>query len=210
MAQVEIFTTRSDFWKAVQALVRTPQRIALSGGSAVAICDYLPLTPKTEVFLVDERWVSHDDPDSNARQIRTRLTGRNFLDRLDFYKPGFSSAECAAEYALQLKTDHDYLLDVVVLGVGPDGHTASLFPTAEALESEELTTVAHTDTFAVKERLSLTFKALSQAQTVLVLLQGQGKKEIFERIIDPQTDAKAYPARTLLDWSNVHIYWLKT
>lgn len=187
-----------------------PERLAMSGGSAADFLDHVFVPDTAEIFLADERCVPSSDKDSNARLIRTKLKEKNFVDRLDFYKAGMSAAECAAEYELQLKTDQAYLFDLVVLGVGPDGHTASLFPGAGALEVADQLTVATQapPAFAVKDRLSLTFCALKKAKTVLVLLQGKEKKEIFETITNPKVDKQEFPAGELLDWDNVHIFWL--
>ncbi|NCP67764.1 6-phosphogluconolactonase [Candidatus Peregrinibacteria bacterium] len=208
MAQIKTFADLNDFWTEVSAFAAQPSRMALSGGSAASVVEHLKITEETEIFLADERCVGTDDENSNARLIREKLSNRKYTDQLDFYKPGLSAQECAAEYELQLKTENDYLFDLVVLGVGPDGHTASLFPGAEALMADGLTTVAQTEVFAVRERLSLTFKALEASAKILVLLQGKGKKEIFEIITNVETDSAEYPARRLLDFPQAHIYWL--
>jgi 6-phosphogluconolactonase len=208
MATIKTFSEASTFWAAVKAMSPKLDRLALSGGSAASAVEYLNIQADTEVFLADERCVGTDDENSNARLIREKLKGKKFIDQLDFYKPGMSAQECAAEYELQLKTENENLFDLVVLGVGPDGHTASLFPQSEALAAQGFTTVSYTEAFAVKNRLSLTFSALKDAQKIVVLLQGKSKQEIFEIITNPQTDPNQYPARTLLDWPQVHIYWL--
>jgi len=209
MAEMRTFTSEDELWTVVETLSSWPDRLAMSGGSAANFLDHVFIPDTTEIFLADERCVPPDHKDSNAKLIRTKLKIRNFVDRLDFYKPGFSAAECAAEYELALKTDQDNLFDLVVLGVGPDGHTASLFPDAEALSADGLTVATQApNAFAVKHRLSLTYTALKSAKTVLVLLQGASKKEIFKIITNPETDKQKYPARELLDWPNAHIYWL--
>lgn len=210
MADIKTFTNADEFWTVIETLSSWPERLAVSGGSAANYLDNIFVPDTAEIFLADERCVPAHDKDSNAGLIRKKLKEKNFIDRLDFYKPGMSAAECAAEYELELKNEESCLFDVVVLGVGPDGHTASLFPSSPALKVAESLAVATQapSEFAVADRLSLTFSALKQAKTVLVLLQGQNKKEIFKTITNPETDANEYPARTLLDWDNAHIFWL--
>lgn len=209
MAEIKMFTDSDEFWDAVETVSGSPSRLAMSGGSAANFLDEVFIPDGAEIFLADERCVGTDDDDSNARLIRSKLAGKEFVDQLDFYKPGMSAAECAAEYELQLKTDEAHLFDVTVLGVGPDGHTASLFPGSPALDEKSLTLFTEAPAlFAVKDRLSLSFVALKQSKLVLVLLQGAGKQEIFETITNPSTSKGLYPARELLDWSNAHIYWL--
>jgi len=210
MADIKTFTNADEFWTVVETLSSWPDRLAMSGGSAADFLDHIFVPDTAEIFLADERCVPANDKDSNAGLIRKKLKEKNFVDRLDFYKSGMSAAECAAEYELELKTDSEHLFDLAVLGVGPDGHTASLFPQSPALavtDSLAVATQAPAE-FAVADRLSLTFTALNQSKTVLVLLQGHSKKEIFKTITNPETDASKYPARTLLDWDNAHIFWL--
>jgi len=209
MAEIKTFTSEDEFWATVETVSSWPDRLVMSGGSAANFLDQVFVPDTAEIFLADERCVPPDHKDSNAGLVRKKLKEKNFVDRLDFYKSGLSAAECAAEYELELKTDTENLFDVVVLGVGPDGHTASLFPSSEALHAESLAVATKAPAeFAVKERLSLTFAALKNAKTVLVLLQGPSKKAIFKTITTPKTDAQQYPARELLDWDNAHIYWL--
>ncbi len=210
MAEIKTFTKPDQLWTLVESLSSWPERLAMSGGSAANYLDHIFVPDTAEIFLADERCVPSNHPDSNAGLIRKKLKEKNYVDRLDFYKPGMSAAECAAEYELELKTEDDYLFDVAVLGVGPDGHTASLFPDSSALQvTDSLCLEAEAPAlFAVKERLTLTFEALKKSKKVIVLLQGRGKKEIFKTITDPKTDKQKFPARELLDWDNAYIFWL--
>lgn len=209
MAEIKTFTDEDEFWTVVETVSSWPDRLAMSGGSAAKFLDQVFVPDTTHIFLADERYVNSAHPDSNAKLIRTKFKEKNFVDRLAFYKQGLTSAECVSRYEKILETDNENLFDVVVLGVGPDGHTASLFPNSEALKAEGLTVATQAPKgFAVKDRLSLTFTALKSAKTVLVLLQGSSKKEIFKIITNPETDKHEFPARELLDWDNAHIYWL--
>lgn len=209
MAEIKTFTEEEEFWTVVESVSSWPDRLAISGGSAAKFVDQVFVPDTTHIFLADERCVEPGHPDSNAALIRLKLKEKNFVDRLGCYKPGLSPAECVARYEEILKTDNENLFDVVVLGVGPDGHTASLFPDSEALTAKGLVVATQApQEFAVKDRLSLTFNALKSAKTVLVLLQGASKKEIFKIITNPETDKQKFPARELLDWDNAHIYWL--
>ena len=210
MAEIKSFTERDQFWATIETIANWPERLVVSGGSASNFLDEVFVPDTAEIFLADERCVPDSHKDSNAGLIRKKLREKNFVDRLDFYQAGMSAAECAAEYDLKLKTDQEHLFDLVVLGVGPDGHTASLFPESDALTVTDKLCVATEAPaeFAIKERLSLTFEALRQAKTILVLLQGSNKADIFKTITDSQTDPNLFPARTLLDWPNVHIFHL--
>ncbi len=209
MAEIKTFTDEDAFWTTIESVSSWPDRLVMSGGSAANFLDQVFVPDTTHIFLADERYVNSAHPDSNAKLIRRKFKEKNFVDRLAFYKQGLTPEECAERYEEILKTDNEYLFDLVVLGVGPDGHTASLFPNSAALNSKNLTVAVQAPKeFAVKDRLSLTFNALKSAKTVLVLLQGISKKEIFKIITNPETDKHEFPARELLDWDNTHIYWL--
>ena len=208
MADIRTFTNEADFWAVIETLASWPETLAMSGGSAANFLDQIFVPDTAEIFLADERCVPSSHSDSNAKLIRSKLKEKNFVDRLNFYQEGKTPAECTEAYAKILPAEG---FDLVVLGVGPDGHTASLFPSSEALNAKALTVATTAPAaFAVKDRLSLTFAALEKSKKVLVLLQGASKAEIFAKITNPETDPQQYPGRTLLDWENTHIFWLNS
>jgi 6-phosphogluconolactonase len=153
-------------------------RIALSGGSTpkpayVQAAALQPDWSVADVFFGDERCVPPDDTRSNFRMVRESL-----LDRLE--RPpgqvhrirGEAEPEAAAhEYDGLLR---GLTLDLVLLGIGPDGHTASLFPHSPVLEERERLAVAvpHSDV----ERVTLTAPALESAELVVFLATGADKR----------------------------------
>jgi 6-phosphogluconolactonase len=153
-------------------------RIALSGGSTpkpayVQAAVLQPDWSAADVFFGDERCVPPDDSRSNFRLVRESL-----LDRLE--RPpgqlhrirGEAEPEAAArEYDGLLR---GLTLDLVLLGVGPDGHTASLFPHSPVLEERERLAVAvpHSDV----ARVTLTPPALESAELVVFLATGAQKR----------------------------------
>jgi 6-phosphogluconolactonase len=153
-------------------------RIALSGGSTPGpayklAAELQPDWSAADVFWGDERCVPPDDPRSNFRMARETL-----LDRLEgppgqvHRIRGEADPEAAArEYDGLLR---GLTLDLVLLGIGPDGHTASLFPHSPALEEVERLAVAvpHTDV----ERITLTPPALESAGLVVFLVAGADKR----------------------------------
>ena len=81
------------------------------------------------------------------------------------------------------------LIDLVLLGLGDDGHTASLFPGTAALqEQNKIVTVGHAPT-GIRSRLTLTLGMLNHAVVVLFLVTGPGKAEIVRRVIEPESEA---------------------
>jgi 6-phosphogluconolactonase len=165
-----------------------PRSIALSGGDTARACYQLFATAANvdwsgvDVFFGDERWVSVHDPDSNEGMARLA-----FLDELDpswvhsLRRAGDTIDEAAANYDELLRSYGS--IDLIHLGLGPDGHTASLFPGSAALEERERLVVPNPgDATHPHDRLTFTFPALARSRTVVFTVAGEGKREAFARI----------------------------
>ena len=165
-----------------------PRSIALSGGDTARACYQLFATAANvdwsgvDVFFGDERWVSVHDPDSNEGMARLA-----FLDELDpswvhsLRHAGDTIDEAAANYDALLR---DYgPIDLIHLGLGPDGHTASLFPGSAALDEHERLVVPNPgDATHPHDRLTFTYPALARSRTVVFTVAGEGKREALARI----------------------------
>jgi len=181
-------------------------RIALSGGHTpepifklwAATAGDLPWD-RVQITFGDERCVPPDDEQSNYRMARHSL-----LDLVPI-PPGnifriqgeLPPEEAAAEYDARLTqlasrfNEPRYRHDLLLLGMGPDGHTASLFPGTEAL-TEQTRNVVHNfvpkfDTY----RITFTYPLINAARHVCFLLQGDDKKPVIKQIL---AGDKAYPA----------------
>ena len=164
--------------------------IALSGGrSPKPVLEALATTPldwaKVVVTLVDERWVAPDAPDSNERLLReTLLTGPAAAARFVPMKndaPDAYAGQPAVEAAFATIPGP---LDIVLLGMGEDGHTASLFPQAAELAdglSSAARTIAVTPPAAPHQRLSLTASAILAARHIFLQIGGDAKKAVYDR-----------------------------
>jgi 6-phosphogluconolactonase len=156
--------------------------IALSGGSVGsafrAAAEAEPDWSRAEVWWSDERCVPPDDPRSNYR-----LASENLLERLSQSPRAVHRVQGERE-AQQAADLYDEEVDGVRLGlafqgIGPDGHTASLFPNAPALEEHDRRAVAvHRDDV---ERVTLTLPVLCAAETVLFLAFGEAKADAIRR-----------------------------
>jgi len=176
--------------------------IALSGGStpgpvyrklaeAGAAGEYD--SSRLDLCLADERCVPADHVDANAR-----LVEENWLAvdaRPTFIIPRGDSDDFAAEadcYADVLPLP----IDLVVLGIGPDGHTASLFPGASTLSETERQTIYVNDSpKPPPERWSLSVRALREAHALVTIVAGAGKAEALARAIEGSWDPDATPAQ---------------
>jgi 6-phosphogluconolactonase len=179
-------------------------RIALAGGSTPEACyahlgrEHLPWN-RVDVLLGDERWVPAEDPASNAGMLRRSLLAAvpGAQACLHAVPTGLATPEeGAAAYAELIRLlcpGEPPVLDLVLLGLGDDGHTASLFPgTAAALVTDRLVTVGVGKGLP---RITLTAPALSAARRVLFLVSGAGKAEALRRLLDPEESAARTPAR---------------
>ena len=195
--------------------------VCLSGGSTprrlyqtLAEAPYRDRMPWQRIhwFLGDERFVPAKDPRSNYRMIREAL-----LDRIE--APGDSMHPIATQgltldaaviaYERELKRFYGAeelsaarpLFDVTLLGLGGDGHAASLLPGAPVLE-ERSRWVAAVVGFAPEARITLTYPALESSRDVAFLVTGKPKREILARVRAGATDAPAARLRPVgrLHW----------
>jgi 6-phosphogluconolactonase len=162
-----------------------PRTVALSGGTTprssyerLAGLDY-PWRD-VEVFFGDERCVSPDHPDSNFRMARETLLSR--VPARVHRMLGESCDAGAYEEDLRATLGREPKLDLLLLGIGEDGHTASLFPGDHALEE--------TDRLVVRverpdhPRLTMTLPVLSAARVAVFLVAGAGKREALRKLVD--------------------------
>lgn len=136
------------------------------------------------VTLADERWVPVQHADSNERMVREHLidhTGAQFLSLR-----GVESSSIQAQQRLQEQMLGNDQFDVVILGMGTDGHTASLFPQAADLAT--LLDVHNPNCCAVvdpitapHQRLSLTLSRLLNSRSIILHVTGSSKREVLER-----------------------------
>lgn len=167
--------------------LRAPGSIALSGGDTARACYALLATAanvdwsQVEVLFGDERWVPVHDPDSNEGMARLA-----FLDEVEpawvhsMRDAGATVEEAAAAYDALLREVGP--IDLVHLGLGPDGHTASLFPGSPALDETERLVVPNADDAHPHVRLTMTYPAFRQARLVVFTVAGSAKREAFTRL----------------------------
>lgn len=169
-------------------------RIALAGGGTprdlYSLMADQPLDwERFDFWWGDERFVPHDHQDSNYRMAREAL-----LDHLELAEdqvhpwPHLDSPEASAdEYqALLAQTfpDDGPTFDLVLLGMGDDGHTASLFPETEALGETGRLAVANYVQAHDSWRLTLTYRALERAAEVVFLVAGKSKAAALDKVIN--------------------------
>lgn len=190
-------------------------RIAASGGSTPRFL-YEALASSTfrgsidwalwHVFFGDERAVPPDDPKSNYRLVHDTLLSRvsipaGQVHRMEAERPDIDAA--AAEYSLLLETEVGIppRLDVVLLGLGSDGHTASLFPKTAALEVADAWATRGQAPEEPTDRISLTLPTLNAAAHVAFVVSGAAKADALRGVVSGTVPAaRVRPDQGALLW----------
>ena len=179
--------------------------VVLSGGSTpLAMYERLKERDlpweQTVVFWGDERFVPHDDPQSNFGNADEALLKHVPVPLSNIHPWPFvpGDPEGAArtyETLLQKTLGEPPRFDLTFLGLGEDGHTASLFPRTGAVHAEGLTVVSRTEERGT--RLSLTADALSRSRVVAFLVSGEGKREALTNTFRAAHDPERRPAQAV-------------
>ncbi len=192
----------AELWQSLAIKAERQKRqftAALSGGTTpgplyrhIAQTVQPSLWEHTHIFSVDERMVPHDHEDSNFRLIETALLSRIKIPEQNIH-PIASSAATEAEAArlykkeivsfFSLKEGVKPRFDLVLLGIGEDGHTASLFPGMKSPADEKKLVVASRSDNAPHARVTLTMPVINNASTVVFAVTGERKARVVKAIL---------------------------
>ena len=216
---VHIFATPEDLATGTAAYIADvvndvdrPVSLGLAGGGTPAatygaLAESTVDWDKVTTWLGDERWVPHDHPDSNTRMARRTLVDRVLCH---FVAPdtafGDPHGAATAYGRTLLGIFHENRPDIVLLGVGDDGHTASLFPGNDALTATDEMYIAAWVSDKQVWRLTASMPLLWSARELIFLAQGSSKAEVIAEIIEgdhpypaQQVAAGAIQVRWMLD-----------
>jgi len=197
--------------------------VALSGGSTPrtlysllasdAYRDRLPWD-KIHFFWGDERHVPPDHPDSNYRMAREAMLSKVPVPAGNIHRIKTEQADAgavAAQYEAELRSffqtaDGQFpRFDLVLLGMGPDGHTASLFPGTAALAERQRLVVANRVEKLGTYRITLTLPVLNNAACVMFLVTGEDKAQVLKEVLEGEPDR--YPSQ-LIKAVNGRLIWV--
>lgn len=183
--------------------------IALSGGSTPkplyeAIASQNLPWEKIHVFWGDERYVPPDHPDSNQGMARCAWLDKVNIPAANIHPMPTLAGDPAADASKHEAELREFFtsapgefprLDIILLGMGDDGHTASLFPHTEALlVSDRLITVGNKDG---QPRLTFTAPLINAARCVIFVVAGANKRPALAQVFAPQGDEMTYPSRLI-------------
>lgn len=211
-AAADLFADTAE--SAVQA--RSMFSVALAGGSTPkglytllasdeSFSQRIPWA-NTHVFFGDERCVPPDHADSNYRMARESLLSRVAIPAENIHRmrgedpdPAAAAASYERELRSALRTAPDAFprIDLVLLGMGADGHTASLFPGTPAPAERKLAVTAAFVPKLNASRLSLTLPTLNAARAVAFLAAGADKAETLAGVLGPAEPPQHFPARSV-------------
>jgi 6-phosphogluconolactonase len=221
-AEIRVLTTPQElFSAAAEEIIRSANEavkergrftIALSGGSTPkSLYNLLATNARTTLpwdkmffFWGDERHVAPTDPDSNFRMANEAMLSKvpvpaaNVL-RFPTENPDAAAVADAYEKSIrrffQLAPDAVPRFDLILLGLGPDGHTASLFPGTAALQEKSRLVVANWVEKLKTSRLSLTLPVLNAARCVAFLVSGTDKAGVLRSVLEENVSGEQYPAK---------------
>lgn len=230
MNNVKVFSSNTELVKATAdtilslAIEAVTQRglftISLSGGhtpehlyTALSKSPYAEQMPWQQVFIFwgDERYVSANDEQNNANMARRTLL--NYIDipaaNIFPVQTDLNPVEAARKYEESIRNlfgREDPKFDLILLGIGENGHTASLFPHTEVL---------HERTRLVKEvfveelemyRITMTVPLINSSRNIIFLVEGEGKAEAVNTILNGKYEPDTYPAQ-LIKPLNGKLFW---
>lgn len=208
--------------QALQAVAERGRFLALLSGGETPRATYQLLAREplrstvpwsaVHLFWGDERWVPQDDPKSNQGMARRAFIDQVLLseEQVHGIPYGGSPRESAASYELELRSFFDGeppRFDLVLLGLGEDGHTASLFPGNPALHETSHWACAVYGSEHDLYRVTLTAPLINQAALVAFLVAGPEKAAILSRVLEGEKEPELLPAQ-LIQPVDGRLVWL--
>lgn len=207
--------------------------VALSGGSTpramnslLAAPPFLDTVPWSSIYFFwgDERCVPPDHADSNYRMARETLLSKVPAPEDNIFRIPAETADhdrAAEDYEATLRTfflkhasrsgtaplPNVPRLDLILLGMGPDGHTASLFPHTPALKADDRIAVANYVEKLSAHRITLTARTINNARNVTFLAAGDDKAEALNQVLEGSSQPETYPSQ-LIHPQNGSLLWM--
>jgi 6-phosphogluconolactonase len=221
------FETQDQLYKSATALVldniidsqneEGVSRVALTGGNTPKKLYQLIAKEngidwsRVEFYQTDERYVDQNSIDSNQKMILETIGEEIITHQSDFRRIDTSMdiSLTVESYNEQINNLDGTLFDVVILGVGTDGHIASLFPNQNYLSHQEKKVIKTTATNGhnIKDRITLTIESILNSKAIILLITGEDKAFIINEILEGKKLAQEFPVKFLLAHPNLSIFY---
>ena len=216
-AEMALASARLFAAKVEQAVAkRGIARVALSGGSTPKLTFKLLADPagpfaatvpwdKVQIFWVDERCVGPDDPESNYGVARELLLSKVAIPAANVFRMEgeLDPEEAAARYestlrnVMKLEGAETPAFDLLTLGMGPDGHTASLFPHTQAIDEMGRLVIANHIPQKEAWRITLTWPVINAAAEVVFEVEGPSKTAVLAEVLTGPRDPERLPSQLI-------------
>jgi len=198
-------TATEEFVRAARAAIGGQGRftVALSGGStpkalySLLAADYADFAwNRVFLFFGDKRHVPPTEADSNYRMVHESLLTKIAIPAENVFRvpaENPDAAAAAADYEAQLRRFFELRpgelprFDLILLGLGPDGHTASLFPDSPALDEQSRLVVANWVAKLNAHRITFTFPVLNRAAEVMFMASGADKADMLHQVLESKS-----------------------
>lgn len=229
MSDIRVYKNKDELVRQLSAKIRTIESnsidergrftIALAGGSTPkALYEFLATVQpimqwdKWHVFFGDERTVPPDDVDSNFHMVQESLLSKVAIPEHQIYrmKGELEPKESAEQYSQVLKDvfgdDRLPQFDLILLGMGDDGHTASLFPRTEAIHEQEKWVVAHYVEKLDTWRITLTPSVINTAHHIIFMVTGEKKAKRLNQVLNGEYQPDTLPSQ-IINPTNGELHW---
>lgn len=166
---------------------------------------------RIEWYMADERYVPFTDPESNFRMVKETLIKNNpgIGEHMHVFNTALPLFGAVTKYDDELNRSRIKGFDVLILGIGTDGHILSLFPHTDTLH-ENLRLTAHTTTSSllIFDRMTVTPPVVVRSKRIIMMVSGEQKRSVVNELLLPTRSVEEFPAHLLMNHPNMTIFYL--
>jgi 6-phosphogluconolactonase len=162
-----------------------------------------------EVYQTDERFVDSTSPESNYKLLKDSFQ-ESFDEwhRFIYFKTGLTLEKCLDFYFDEIDSLEAPYFDLTLLGVGEDGHVASLFPDGAYFGSKDKVIVTEAPAqYQTRERLSLTLQTILNSRKIVLMISGEDKEFIVSEMLKGEMSGTEFPVKFLMAHPELHIFF---
>ena len=164
---------------------------------------------RIHIYQTDERYIKKESEDSNYTMLKKSMLMQHEgqWGSVNIFDTSLPMDDALQAFEALLLNVPDGVFDLLVLGVGTDGHVASLFPNTQALDTEALVAHTQTDVHVGHDRLTIAPRVILKAKKICVVLSGEKKRPVYEELHTPTKDIHEFPAHLLQTHDDVTVFF---